>query len=210
MKVWLQAIRIRLLPLLGEVLQNAKIMKLTKEMIERIEKWVELNGLYPQPCGATIQALCRECGFSDETFRRWSANVAFVDMLSRAREKFAATTEITLVNALVRAAAGVDYTREKQEATAQKVVEFDPKTGKKVKEYTTETLVPKKATRENIYFPPNVEAAKFVLSNLAPERWRLKQEVTHQGGGEPLTLTLTDPQARAGLTKALETGAKPR
>jgi len=185
-------------------------MKLTKEMLERIEKWVELNGLYPQPCGAPIAALCRECGFSDESFRKWSEKLDFLELLSRARAKFAQRTEITIVNALIKSAQGVDYTKEKQEATAQKVIEYDPKTGKKVKEYTTDVLVPKKATRENIYFPPNVDAAKFVLSNIASDRWRLKQEVTHQGGDSPLTLTLADPKALAGLQKALETGAKPR
>ena len=185
-------------------------MKLTKEMMERIEKWVEINGLYPQPCGATVQALCQACGFSDESYRRWSANVDFVEMLNRARAKFSATTEITLVNALVKAAAGVDYTKETNEATAQVVTEYDPKTGKKVKSYTTDQLVPKKAKRENIYFPPNVDAAKFVLSNLAPDRWRLKQEVTHQGGDAPVNVTLNDPTAVKGLKKALETGAKPR
>lgn len=178
--------------------------------MERIEKWVELNGLYPQPCGAPLAALCRECRISWDTLKEWEKKPDFSDMLSRARAKFAQSTEITIVNALIKSAQGVDYTKEKQEATAQKVIEYDPKTGKKVKEYTTDVLVPKKATRENIYFPPNVDAAKFVLSNIAPDRWRLKQEVTHQGGDAPLHLTLADPKALSGLQTALETGAQPR
>ena len=37
---------------------KTKRMKFTKEMQDRIIKWVELNGLYPQPCGATVQSLC--------------------------------------------------------------------------------------------------------------------------------------------------------
>lgn len=184
-------------------------MKLTKEMIDRIQAWVELNGLYPQPCGATVQSLCQECGFSDESFRRWSQKVEFVEMLNQARAKFAATVEVKIVNALIRSAIGVDYTKNISEAVAQKVVEYDEK-GKKRKEYTTATLVPKKAKQENIYYPPNVEAAKFVLSNINPASWRLKQEVTHTGGPTPINLEFSDPKALAGLNKALANGAQPR
>lgn len=184
-------------------------MKLTIEMIDTIEKWVTLNGLHPQPCGATITSLCQSVGISDETFRRWSQKVEFVEMLNRAREKFAANVEIDVVNALVKAAKGVDYTRQKSEATAQKVIEYDPKTGKKIKEYTTETLVPKKATQENIYFPPSVDAAKFLLTNIAAQRWKLKQEHTIGPESQPLVLNISE-RAKEGLERALATGAAPR
>lgn len=185
-------------------------MKLTKEMLDRIKAFVELNGLYPQPCGATVQSLCQACGFSDESYRRWSRSVGFVEIINRAQEVFAAKTEMTLVNALVKAAQGVDYTREKSEATAQKVVEYDPKTGKKVKEYTTDKLVPKKASRETLYYPPNVEAAKFVLSNIAAGRWRLKQDVTlATPDDKPLAISVSSPAVAEDIRTVLAAGAQP-
>lgn len=153
-------------------------MKFTKEMQDRIIRWVELNGLYPQPCGATISELCKAVGISDETFSRWTdpnKNVDFVDRLTCAREKFASTVEVDIVNALVKAAKGVDFTKIKEEARAEKVVEYDPKTGKKVRERMGE-LKTVKAYRETVYFPPDVKAATFVLTNIAPDRWKNKQD----------------------------------
>ena len=38
----------------------------------------------------------------------------------------------------------------------------------------------------------------------------LEQKVTHEGGNVPIQLALSDPQALAGLQKALATGAAPR
>ena len=156
-------------------------MKFTKEMQDRIIKWVELNGLYPQPCGATVQALCKSCGISDETFSRWTEpgkNVEFVEALTRAREKFASTVEVDIVNALVKAAKGVDFVKEKQEYKAQVIKEYDKDTGKKVKEYLGDKPVQVRATSESFYYPPDVKAAQFVLTNMAPERWKMKQEQT--------------------------------
>ena len=158
-------------------------MKFTKEMQDRIIAFVELNGLYPQPCGATIASLCEACGFSRDIWEIWREDSVFSASLSRAREKFAQKTELRIVNSLVKAAEGVDYTKETNEATAQVVTEYDPKTGKKIKSYTTDKLVPKKAKRENIYYPPNVDAAKFVLTNIAPDRWKNKQETSFGPGG---------------------------
>lgn len=150
-------------------------MKMNAAKIAEAEAWVERNGLHPQPCGATIRQFCKAMGISDETFRRWQDNVEFVEALTRAREKFRATTIVEVENALVKAARGVDFTKEKTEAKAEKVVEYDPKTGKKVREYMGEAKVVK-ATRETMYYPPDIKAAIFVLTNLAPDTWKNKQE----------------------------------
>jgi hypothetical protein len=119
-------------------------------------------------------------GINDATYRRWQNNADFADALTRARELFRINTVREVENALVKAARGVDFTRIKEEAKAEVVKEYDPKTGKKVKEYTGE-LKTVKATRETVYFPPNVEAAKFVLTNLAGDAWKIKQETALTG-----------------------------
>ena len=187
-------------------------MKFTKEMQDRIIKWVELNGLYPQPCGATQAELCRSCGIREETFIRWRNDpkkVNFVNALTRAREKFAATTEVSIVNSLVKAARGVDFTKIKEEARAEKIVEYDPKTGKKVSERTGEVKTVK-MFRETMYYPPDVKAAQFVLTNIAPERWKQKQEVSGQGEGGAINISVSSPAIEEALGKVLAAGAKPR
>ena len=30
--------------------------------------------------------------------------------------------------------------------------------------------------RETIYYPPDIKAAQFVLTNMAPDKWKVKQE----------------------------------
>ena len=90
--------------------------------IAEAEAWVERNGLHPQPCGATIKDFCSALGISFLTYQRWQENENFVNALTRAREKFRATTIVEVENALVKAARGVDFTKEKTEAKAEKVV----------------------------------------------------------------------------------------
>lgn len=157
-------------------------MKMNAAKIAEAEAWVEKNGLHPQPCGATIRDFCKAMGIDDATFRRWSKIADFADALNRAREVFRVTTIREVENALVKAARGVDFTKEKTEAKAEKVVEYDPKTGKKVREYMGDPKVVK-AVRETFYYPPDVKAAIFVLTNMAPEDWKVKQEtaITAQG-----------------------------
>lgn len=155
-------------------------MKMNAEKIAEAEAWVEKNGLFPQACGSSVKDFCAAMGIDDATYRRWLNIADFAEALTRAREKFKASTVRTVENALVKAAQGVDFTRVKEEAKAEKVVEYDAKTGKKVKEYTGE-LKTVKATRETIYYPPNVEAAKFVLSNMAPDKWAQKAQLEMNG-----------------------------
>lgn len=184
-------------------------MKMNAAKIEEAAAWVERNGLYPQPCGASVKDFCAAIGIDQATYHRWEKNASFASVLSRAREVFRTTTIRDVENALIKAAKGVDFTKEKTEAKAEKVVEYDPKTGKKVREYMGEAKIVK-ATRETMYYPPDIKAAIFVLTNMAPDTWKQKQETTLQGGTEPLNITLADRAALEGLQKALESGAKPR
>lgn len=153
-------------------------MKLTKEMVDRAALWVEKNGLYPQPCGASVKMFCEAMGISFPTYQRWEQNVNFMSALSRAREVFRQTSVREVSNALIVAAKGVNFTKEKSEYHAQVVKEYDPKTGKKVKEYTTDKGVKVKEYRETFYYPPDVAAAKYVLNNMDPEHWKEKQDTS--------------------------------
>lgn len=185
---------------------KTKRMKFTKEMQDRIVKWVELNGLYPQPCGATRQSLCNHCGIDDKTLKRWEQNSAFSARLSCARAKFAATVEVEIVNALVKNATGPKIERIKEKAKAEKIVETD-KDGNKTERIGELKTV--EAYRETYSAPGDTKAAQFLLTNLAPERWKLKREHTVDTTGAQITMNITQ-EAFDGLSKAIETGAKPR
>jgi len=182
-------------------------MKLNARKIAEAEAWVEKNGLHPQPCGATIKMFCTQMGISFMTYQRWCENENFVNALNRAREIFHSTTVRDVENALVKAARGVDFVHIKEEKKAQKVKEYDEK-GRKIKEYDGDPIIVK-SMRETIYYPPDVKAAQFVLTNMEPERWKNKQEHTISPDSQPLVLQLSE-RAKEGLEKALSTGAMPR
>lgn len=151
-------------------------MKLSAAKIKEAEKWVEENGLYPQACGASIKTFCKAMDISFPTYQKWQENFNFLNALTRAREVFKQNAITQVSNALIKAARGVDFTKEKSEYRAQVIKEYDPKTGKKVKEYLGEKPIQIKMMRETYYYPPDVNAAKFVLTNMDPEHWRNKQD----------------------------------
>lgn len=181
-------------------------MKFTKEMQDRIIKWVELNGLYPQPCGATLQSLCEACGIGWDAFKRWEKKPDFAERLSRARAKFAATVEVSIVNSLVRNAQGCDIKKVREKAKAEKIEITRPDGSKELRIGELKTV---EAYRETYSAPGDTKAAQFLLTNLAPERWKLKQETTLQAQGVNIEMSLPQ-EAIDGLSHAIETGAKPR
>ena len=153
-------------------------MKLTPAKIKEAATWVEQHGLFPQACGAAVKEFCEFLGIKDTTYRRWLEKVDFVDAITRARAEFADRTVREVENALVRAALGVDYekTKEKGRAFDEVVKEYDPVTGNLIRETKTKKMVTVEATRERVYYPPDVKAAQFVLTNLAPDKWQDKRK----------------------------------
>ena len=153
-------------------------MKLSKAKIRECVAWVEVNGLYPQRCGASIKLFCEAMGINPRTYNNWSKDSEFAEAIAHAREVFQQNTVREVTNALVRAAKGVDFTKKKEKGRAQVVKEYDPKTGKKIKEYTTEKIVTVESYRETMYYPPDVNAAKFLLTNMDPDNWKNTQTTT--------------------------------
>lgn len=181
-------------------------MKYSKEKVAECVAWVEENGLMPQACGASIVDFCRAMGITDTTYRRWLQNVEFVDALNRAREYFHDHTVREVTNALVKAARGVDFTKEKREWRALKIVEFDPQTGKKIRESESERPAIVKATKETYYYPPDVDAAKFVLTNMEPEKWKNKRETTLSGDLLVRPVLVKDDDQRSKLENIADLG----
>lgn len=176
-------------------------MKLSAAKIRECAAWVEINGLYPQRCGASIRQFCDAMGIAFITYQRWQANENFVTAITHAREVFQQNTVHEVVNALVKAARGVDFVKKKDEGRPQVVKEYDPTTGKKIKEYTTEKIVTVKSLRETVYYPPDVNAAKFLLTNMDPENWKNKQDATtdlNLNFEEPPVIVFRDTSKEAG------------
>jgi hypothetical protein len=180
-------------------------MKLNAAKIAECAAWVEKNGLQPQPCGSTIEDFCRAQGIDRSTYYRWAQIPAFATELAQARARFASTTIKAVENALVKAAVGVDFetTREKGKAFDEVVREYDPATGKLIRETKTKKLVTVEAIREKKYYPPDVKAVQFVLTNLAPDKWKTQVDGTFavtsgEGGIRIVDTRKPEPEAPAG------------
>lgn len=187
-------------------------MKLTPAKIKECAAWVEQHGLHPQPCGASVGDFCKAMGIGERTAYRWFKLAEMADALNAARDKYAAKIVFDVENALVKAALGLDAeeTKEKAKAVDDVIREYDPATGNLVREHKTKKLVTMEATRTRRYYPPDVKAAQFILTNMAAGTWRQKQDLNIGAQqGTVIEVKTGDQAAADGLRKALETGAQP-
>lgn len=151
-------------------------MKLTKEMVDRAALWVRMNGLYPQQCGAPVKRLCEFLDIDFKTYQAWMRKSNFSNAIKKAQQEFRQETVIELVNTMKKCALGYSVTTADSKYKAQVVREYDPKTGKKVKEYTTDKGVKIEETRKETHVQPNVGAGIFLLTNLDPENWKNRRD----------------------------------
>lgn len=186
-------------------------MKLTPTKIKECAAWVEKHGLHPQPCGASIKDFCEAMGISDESWRRWQKKVDFVEAIAHAREKFARTIEDKAVNKLIeRALGGAIQETERTKMEAQKVEEYDPKTGKLVKRYTTDKGVIKDKIVIKTVLAPDILALKYLLNNIAPEHWREKQDLNVGGQkDERIPIVVGSSDTAAKLREIIDNHAQP-
>lgn len=128
--------------------------------------WVRENGLI-ECGGATLISLCRHFGISDRTFQRWLKRKEFAEAINSAKQHFADNLERDLVASLAKSAKGYSYVKRKKEYTSDK----------------NGNPVIKKQTTEDVDVQPNVGAAIFLLTNIAPERWqnKIQQQADIQG-----------------------------
>lgn len=187
-------------------------MKLNAAKIKECAVWVEAHGLHPQACGASIATFCKAMGIDPRTWNRWSKLPDVSDAIERARDLYAATIIQDVENALVKAALGLDaeVVKETGMAKPETIKEYDPVTGKLIRETTTQKVVTVKAVRERRYYPPDVKAAQFVLTNMAAGKWRQKQDLNI--GAQPgtgLQITVGSQAVADALRDAVATGAKP-
>ena len=150
--------------------------KYNKDMIQACTDWVRENGLIDFG-GATLTDFCKAMGIKDQTYYRWLDKVEFVEAIKKAKEAFRSTLENDIVKSLANSAKGYEYEQYTTESTD---VNGKPKIKKQVK--------------KNIRVEPNVGAAIFLLTNIAPDRWKNKQDsnVSVKEDSEPIQIEIID------------------
>lgn len=125
-------------------------------------EWVRENGLIDHG-GARFGDFCNHFGIDDMTFYRWMERSEFSEAIKKAKEYFRGKLEVDIVKSLANSAKGYEYT--------QTVTEY--KSNDKGKPVIV------KQVKKNIHVEPNVGAAIFLLTNIAPERWRNRRDVSY-------------------------------
>lgn len=150
--------------------------KYNKDMVQACADWVRKNGLIDFG-GATLTDFCKAMGIEDQTYYRWLDKVEFVEAIKKAKEAFRSTLENDIVKSLANSAKGYEY---EQYTTEYTDVNGKPKIKKQVK--------------KNIRVEPNVGAAIFLLTNIAPDRWKNKQDstVSVKEDNEPIQIEIID------------------
>lgn len=132
--------------------------KYNKDMVQACADWVRKNGLIDYG-GATLTDFCKAMRIDDQTYYRWLNKVEFADAIKKAKILFRDSLEKDIVKSLANAAKGYEY---EQITTEYMDVNGKPHIKKQVK--------------KNVRIEPNVGAAIFLLTNIAPERWKNKRD----------------------------------
>ena len=132
--------------------------KYNKQMVQACADWVRENGLIDFG-GATLTDFCKAMGIDNMSYYRWLSKSEFSDAIKKAKESFREGLEKDIVKSLAKAAKGYEYDQVTTEYTD---VNGKPRIKKQVK--------------KNVRVEPNVGAAIFLLTNLAPERWKNRQQ----------------------------------
>lgn len=136
--------------------------KYNKEIVRDIVEWVRENGLIDYG-GARLSDFCRHFGIDDMTHYAWLKRSEYSEAIKKAKEDFRDNLEKDIVKSLANSAKGYEYTQTMTEYKS------DAK-GKPV-------IV--KQVKKNVHVEPNVGAAIFLLTNIAPERWRNRRDVSY-------------------------------
>lgn len=130
--------------------------KFSSEKIKECADWVRENGLIDYG-GASAMAFRKAMDISAQTLSRWNQRSEFRDAIEKAKQEFADRLEHELVKSLAKVARGYKYDKKK--------TEYGERDGKPyIKKQSVETME----------VQPNVGAAIFLLSNIAPDRWANK------------------------------------
>ena len=139
--------------------------KLTKQMIQDCYEWVRENGLIDNG-GAKFVDFCNAMCIDQRSFYRWldlkdnPLAAEFADAIKKAKEEFKDSLVKDLVVSLAKSAKGYRWQKKR---TEYKDVNGKPQIVKQIV--------------EDVDVPPNTGAAIFLLTNIAPDKWKNKQYI---------------------------------
>ena len=139
-------------------------MKFNKEKIQECADWVRLNGLMDYG-GATLKSFCEAMDIDKQTYFNWLKDSTFSTAIKTAKDEFKANQEKRLVGSLMESALGYDVTETRNEFAA------DEHGNKRIR----------KQIQTKKHIAPNTGAAIFLLTNIAPDKWKNKMNTEHSG-----------------------------
>lgn len=135
---------------------------LTEKGLLRIRGWAR--------DGLTQKDIAKNMHVSESSLRDWKKKFPEInDALKEGKD----AADRVVENALYKSATG--YTVKVREPVKIKLVDYDPETGRKIRE--TETW---QAIEKEIYYPANVTAQIFWLKNRKPDQWRDRVDQVQQ------------------------------
>ena len=141
-------------------------------MARRYDQWLTEEGLLKitgwARDGLIDKQIAHNMGVSYSSLREWKTRFPEI---AEALRKGKEVVDREVENALYKSAIG--YTQKIRKPVKVRLVDYDPKTGKKIREAETW-----QAVEEEIYIPPQVTAQIFWLKNRKPNEWREKADVT--------------------------------
>lgn len=141
-------------------------------MSRKYDRWLTEEGLLKitgwARDGLIDKQIAHNMGVSYTSLREWKNQFpAIAEALRKGKE----VVDREVENALFKSAIG--YTQTIRKPVKVRDVEYDPETGRKVREI--ERWV---AVEEEIHVPPQVTAQIFWLKNRKPDQWREKNDLT--------------------------------
>ena len=118
--------------------------------------------------GLIEKQIAKNMGVAESTLREWKRRFPEI---AEALRKGKEVVDREVENALYKSALG--FMQKIKKPVRIREVEFDPKTGKKIKELEKWVQV-----EEEIYIAPQVTAQIFWLKNRKPDQWREKNDLT--------------------------------
>lgn len=163
-------------------------MKYNKVKIEECASWVRLHGLQEHG-GALLKDFCREMDISQETYFQWMKESEFSEAIRKAKIVFKDSIEKRLVESLANSALGYEVEEVKTEYKRDKRGE----------------PIPIKVIKTKKHVQPNTGAGIFLLTNIAPERWKNKLNTEHSGmveGG--MTFVVKDEEEKELIKRVID------
>lgn len=109
--------------------------------------------------GAKLKEFCAYFRIDNKTYYKWMQKSEFSEAIKKAKDDFRNNIEHDIVVSLAKSAKGYEYEEVK--------TEYQDVNGKPQI---------KRQTKTKKHVEPNVGAGIFILSNIAPQRWKNKQQ----------------------------------